>query len=368
MIDLLNVLAAKCNSSSSSYSKVIALVPMLISKTHDSFDDQAFITAVTGCIRTIIAYGNELLLTSSTKTLVNEVLKLCEKLLDPNIIEIACINVGYILLHVFEKLSQKVSTELLMVIIQKIYKSRMPSVVQSLVAFFAKLILKNSKDMLGLLTETSIDNRISLKILLDRWLLHQALFRGPFTKVVTYSALIQLFTIKDQRIESLMVITYNPSHTNVNSEVNAPFKILCTLLRCIDNEANSKVVKPKDVLEEAKELLSSQLPNFGQDERLNTEGDQDEDPNDNFDMEDLGAAVNVQMDGVEDEEAFAEKLFKVGKSKDRGLADLEVGSACYMSEMLNFNFDDYDDCEEMNEDDLLLLHGTIMKQDLKVIQ
>jgi hypothetical protein len=314
----------------------------------------------------VIAYGNEHLHTASTKTLVNDVVRLCERLLDPNAIEITCINAGYILLHVFEKLSQKVSTELLMAIIQKIYKSRMPSVVQSLVAFFAKLILKNPKDILGLLTQTSVDNRISLKILLDRWLLHQALFRGPFTKVVTYSALIQLFTMKDPRIESLMVITYNPSHSNVNSEVNAPFKILCTLLRYIDNEVNSKVVKPKDVLEEAKELLSSQLPNFGQDERLNTEGDQDDEMYDNFDTQDLAAAVNVEMNDVEDEEALAEKLFKVGKSKDGGLADLEVGSACYMSEMLNFNFDDYDDCEEMNEDDLLQLHGTMMKQELKV--
>jgi len=365
LIELLNILAAKCSSTNPSYTKIISLVPILISKIPPSLDDQAFIIAGTGCIRTIIAYGNEHLLSSSMKTLVNEVIKLCERLLDPNTIEITCVNIGYILLHVFEKLSQKVSTELLMTIIQKIYKSRMPSVVQSLVAFFAKLMLKNPKDILGLLTETSVDNRISLKILLDRWLLHQALFRGPFTKVVTYSALIQLFTMKDPRIESLMVITYNPSHTNVNSEVNAPFKILCTLLRCIDNEVNSKVIKPKDVLEEAKELLSSQLSNFGQDERLNTEGDHD-DMYDNFATQDLAAAVNVEMNDVEDEEAVAEKLFKVGKSKDKGLADLEVGSACYMSEMLNFNFDDYDDCEEMSEDDLLQLHGTMMKQELKV--
>jgi hypothetical protein len=33
-----------------------------------------------------------------------------------------------------------------------------------------------------------------------------------------------------------MVIGYNPSHSNINSEVNAPFKILSTLLRFIENE------------------------------------------------------------------------------------------------------------------------------------
>ena len=33
-----------------------------------------------------------------------------------------------------------------------------------------------------------------------------------------------------------MVIGYNPSHSNVNSEVNAPFKMLSLMLRYIENE------------------------------------------------------------------------------------------------------------------------------------
>jgi len=79
-------------------------------------------------------------------------------------------------------------------------------------------------------------NRISLKVVLDKWLLQQPLFRGTYTKIVTLSALQKLFFLRDSRIESLMVIGYNPSHSNINSEVNAPFKILSTLLRFIENE------------------------------------------------------------------------------------------------------------------------------------
>ena len=37
-----------------------------------------------------------------------------------------------------------------------------------------------------------------------------------------------------------MVIGYNPSHSNVNSEVNAPFKILSLMLRYLDNEISPK--------------------------------------------------------------------------------------------------------------------------------
>lgn len=46
--------------------------------------------------------------------------------------------------------------------------------------------------------------------------------------------------IRDSRIESLMVIGYNPSHSNINSEVNVPFKILSTLLRFLNTDTNNQ--------------------------------------------------------------------------------------------------------------------------------
>ena len=72
-------------------------------------------------------------------------------------------------------------------------------------------------------------------------------------------------------------------------------------------------------------------------------------------------------------------MFEVGKSKDKGLADIETGSEVYMSELLvspdkikNFKFvvqtlpfifctqagfdmEDFDEADEANEEDLLLL-------------
>lgn len=106
------------------------------------------------------------------------------------------------------------------------------------------------------LSETSIDNRISLKIVLDKWLLQQPLFRGTYTRTVTLISLMSLLLIRDSRIEILMVIGYNPSHSNVNSEVNAPFKILSTLLRFIENElkpTNKRPLRPVIDIEEVKE-------------------------------------------------------------------------------------------------------------------
>lgn len=88
----------------------------------------------------------------------------------------------------------------------------MPSIVQSLVLVFARLIQTNPKEIVTFLSETSIDNRICLKIVLDKWLLQQPLFRGTYTRTVTLISLMSLLLLRDPRIEILMVIGYNPSH------------------------------------------------------------------------------------------------------------------------------------------------------------
>jgi importin-9 len=76
---------------------------------------------------------------------------------------------------------------------------------------------------------------MGLKIIIDKWLLQQSLFRGKYTKISTFMALSKLFLLGDKRIDNLLVIGFNPSHTTVCVDVNAPLKILATLIRCLDN-------------------------------------------------------------------------------------------------------------------------------------
>jgi len=97
-----------------------------------------------------------------------------------------------------------------------------------------------------------------------------------------------------------MVIGYNPSHSNINSEVNAPFKILSTLLRFIDTEEkgighnkNSLAHRQPGFDDEEEEKVQSGLKGYqmkrcndlyggGNGERLDTV----EGPNDLYDQED----------------------------------------------------------------------------------
>ena len=43
-----------------------------------------------------------------------------------------------------------------------------------------------AKDVVDFLSSFSIENRMGLKILVDKWLLQQSLFRGKHTKTATY--------------------------------------------------------------------------------------------------------------------------------------------------------------------------------------
>jgi len=47
----------------------------------------------------------------------------------------------------------------------------MPSTVQSLILIIARLIQTNPNEITTFLSQETIDNRISLKIVLDKWLL-----------------------------------------------------------------------------------------------------------------------------------------------------------------------------------------------------
>jgi hypothetical protein len=214
-----------------------------------------------------------------------------------------------------------------MSVVWKIYKSRMPSIVQSLTLIFARLIHYHPKEIIDFLSETSIDNRISLKIVLDKWLLQQPLFRGHYTRNTTLSALLKLLLLRDPRIESLMVIGYNPSHSNVNSEVNAPFKMLSLMLRYIENEIqpNAKAAKKLrektavDGEEEKEETVGTglmagyKMKREGDGERLDTIDVNDDD--DDYQPNDVDNFSNDDDQGGDDDEDEDERRRRTGAER-----------------------------------------------------
>ena len=150
-----------------------------------------------------------------------------------------------------------------------------------------------------------------------------------------------------------MVIGYNPSHSNINSEVNAPFKILSTLLRFVDTETKGELSGKKGPEEEKDSepaFAGYQMKrNFQGGERLDTmEGYNDlygdeEEPSDNDD-DNQNDFDNMQDDSSseEDPEENAEGASPDRKKKQKkNKKNLDTSQ-----EKIEVNLDDIEDDED----------------------
>jgi len=63
----------------------------------------------------------------------------------------------------------------------------MPSIVQSLILVYSRLIVLHPENIVKFLKDISIETRPALKVMIDKWLLHQPLFRGKYFKNIRYS-------------------------------------------------------------------------------------------------------------------------------------------------------------------------------------
>lgn len=170
------------------------------------------------------------------------VYQMMKKLLNPKETEILSNYIGNIVMITIEKvcfLKLKIkidqsssNIELLTLALSKMVKCTLPSTLQGLALLFSRFIIRSPNDVLSYLTNAQIDTRMGLKVLMDRWLLHQPKFIGRLTKNTTYLALTKLFTLNDSRLETLLVIGYDPSHTQKSPEVSVPLKVLSTIIRC----------------------------------------------------------------------------------------------------------------------------------------
>ena len=325
----------------------------------------------TSCLRTFIAISHEKI---KQLKITKRILEVAKKMLKPETNESTAVFLGNFIIQIFSKISPKIDTDILMGVIEKIRKCRIPTIVQSLVLVYARLIHTNPDKIIKFLSETSVNNKISLKVVLDKWLLHQPLFRGNYAKNTTFSALLKIFCLQNETILSQSVVGYNPSHKNVKSEVNAPFKILSTLVRMIKNEERIEKLNLKKHEEGKGETQSYKFAYDDENGRMDTIGGDDYDDDtydiDNADLSDNDAdimkdQIEVDMDDMrekgedifnDDEDEQVDLLADMIKeSKDKGLADLETGSEVYMSEMLGFEIEDAEEMEEQNEEDLVSL-------------
>ena len=159
--------------------------------------------------------------------------------------------------------------ELLRSLVVKLYKCTLPSTVQGIALLFSRYFMSNFEDMVAYLRALTVKGtKVGIKIVMDRWLLHQPRFIGRLTKNCTYEALMVIFASRHAVFNDLLVLGFDPSHTKDSPEVYAPLKILSTLIRCYHNE---KKASYKDM--GADQLAEKYRQNMQEDGRLATYDD-----------------------------------------------------------------------------------------------
>lgn len=265
---------------------------------------------------------------------------------------------GNLIAQYFYNISKKIEVSILETIVRRIYKFKMPSVVQSMVLVYSRLLIIYPQDIFSFLTNFTVENRVGLKVLIDKWLLHQPLFRGKYFKNLSIKALTVLFSLRNPIIESLMVIGYDPSHSNASIEINAPLKILSVLIRCLNRE----ILQEKAI----KGLLDNDNKDYKESNYEDEYLEQDH--------EDDNQVLNVNVDefyNMKDEEDYTtkeinSKLHFLNQGRAGGLKNIEAGSEIYLSEMLVFDYNDVEcDDDDNVEEDLVYLRDIDVEFDLK---
>lgn len=351
-------LFVKSQSSSVETAALMEILPLLI-KVMLTAQDPNVLTSSSACLKSFVMYFSPAILKMGY---LDDIKSVISKILSLDTNEMGALYIGNLVILTFANLlNNNVDTNILKQVITKLAKCNLPSIIQSLVLIYSRLINTNEKEALGFLSSFSYNNKLALKILVDKWLLQQPLFRGKNTKVSTFMALTKLFLAKDNRIETLLVIGFNPSHTNMQ-DVYAPLKILCLLARGLDNEKKSRAMNVR-----AGPGGNPNAHDYDDDGRLDTVQDEDDyddygdDDDDEYELGDDEIDLEIQKD---DEPTELEKRFNLmGEKKGGGLKGLESQSVSFISGMLEYE-PDMEEADEIAEEDLIYLQDLSTKLDL----
>ena len=116
-------------------------------------------------------------------------LKVIDRYFDPEIYENSLLFLGNVICQYFYHIENKIIPNILENIVKRIYKAKMPSIVQSLILVYSRFIVKYPIDTLNFLISIQVENRVGLKVLIDKWLLNHPLFRGKYFKNISIKAL-----------------------------------------------------------------------------------------------------------------------------------------------------------------------------------
>ena len=191
----------KCPAESTVIIEHLIKMAPLLTQIVENNEDIPIHIATTICLKSLIRLCPQQLQAKGYQKDIVTAIRCLLKIPADKSFEGASIYVGNLSILTFGRLLEKPDQEILQEVVLKVFKSRTPSVIQSLVLIYSRLInektdIKNPfmseeweakvRNIIDFLASFSIENRMGLKILVDKWLLQQSLFRGNYTKISTY--------------------------------------------------------------------------------------------------------------------------------------------------------------------------------------
>lgn len=163
-LEIMTMFLKKSNSGSKERDRLMDLFEPLL-ELLDRTEDISILLQGTTCLRAFCGYAADEIL---KRAIEEKVVETAVSLLNPLKNEAGALSLGYLIVQIFCKISPKVDEDLLIGCLNKLHRTKMPSIVQGLVLVFARLIHSHSHEILSFLANLTIERRSAIKVLLDK--------------------------------------------------------------------------------------------------------------------------------------------------------------------------------------------------------
>ena len=260
------------------------------------------------------------------------------KIIEETCNESMAIHLGTLALSIYIQNNNFVDAKFLEKCLRKLAKCSLPAVIQGFVVFFSYMLLQNNIKILTYLSELHFEGKLGLKILFDKWLLHQPKFIGPNVKEISFKALQLIYEANLPILIHLSVIGLKPSHKNPSPDIFLRHKILSLICLAYIHEMRLEKINKLNKDKNAEEMTQKMIEDYAAG-RMETETD-------NYIVDEDDFEVDIKMNFSDDENILPQNIQR------GGLRALETGSQSYLSGLLGFDDLDNDEFDESTENQL----------------
>jgi hypothetical protein len=190
---------------------LVGTVMPRISRILLASDENDIVQSGCGTMKEIVRLDCDQLLNwrdSTGKSGLEISLFMIDRLLRPEFSEGAAMEVGGLAAEIVDKAGDQIGPllpELLRAVAARLVTASVPSFIQSLILVFARLVLKQPRDVVDFLASLTLGERNGLEVVMTSWLANTIYFSGYSAIRQNAMALCRLFTLEDPRLSNIIV-------------------------------------------------------------------------------------------------------------------------------------------------------------------